>query len=231
MSVAARVRCCIGRAKRGTPSGWLDSTRGMLDIARTRSDIEWILGDLTTVAWEREFDLAVMTGHAFQELVEDDQIRASLAAIHSALADDGVFAFETRNALAREWEQWTPEHGIDFVGADGAAVRFETEVETPVLGDVVRFTSTYTSAGWNQPERSTGALRFLDAGALSSFLSDAGFVIGELYWRLGQEPVREREPGDHHHRAPQLKHRAAWSAFALVLAPLGAVLTLQACDI
>ena len=172
----------------------LDPGQGMLEVARTRSDIEWIPGDLTTVAWEREFDLAVMTGHAFQELAEDDQIRASLAAIHSALADDGVFAFETRNALAREWEQWTPEHGMDFVGADGAAVRFETEVDTPVSGGVVRFTNTYKSAGWKQPERSRGALRFLDADALSSFLSDAGFVIGERYGDWDKSPFVNASP-------------------------------------
>ena len=43
----------------------LDPGRGMLDVARKRPDIDWILGDLTTVAWDQEFHLAVMTGHAF----------------------------------------------------------------------------------------------------------------------------------------------------------------------
>ena len=32
----------------------LDPGRGMLDVARTRSDVEWILGDLTSVAWDGE---------------------------------------------------------------------------------------------------------------------------------------------------------------------------------
>ena len=50
----------------------LDAGRGMLELAQTRSDIEWILGDLSAVSWDREFDLAVMTGHAFQQLVDDD---------------------------------------------------------------------------------------------------------------------------------------------------------------
>jgi hypothetical protein len=49
-----------------------------------------------SVAWEREFDLVVMTGHAFQVLVEDDQLRASLAAIGSALSEEGRLVFETR---------------------------------------------------------------------------------------------------------------------------------------
>ena len=81
----------------------LDPAAGMLDIARTRADIEWVHGDLGSVAWDREFDLAVMTGHAFQVLVEDEQIRASLASVYSALTPGGLFAFETRNPAARAW--------------------------------------------------------------------------------------------------------------------------------
>ena len=57
------------------------------------ADIEWILGDLAgdlaSVSFDREFDLVVMTGHAFQVLVEDRDLRAALAAIRSALTDDG----------------------------------------------------------------------------------------------------------------------------------------------
>src|ERR1700730_12626952 len=58
----------------------LDPARGMLEQARKRSDIEWVLGDLAWVSWERNFDLVIMTGHAFQVFIEDDEIRASLAA-------------------------------------------------------------------------------------------------------------------------------------------------------
>ena len=167
----------------------LDPSSGMLAVARSRSDVEWIPGDLTSVAWDREFDLAVMTGHAFQQLVADDEIRVSLAATHAALADGGVFAFETRNPLAREWERWTPEHGVEFVAADGAIVRYEAEVETPVAGDVVRFTNTYSSAGWARPEPSRSTLRFLDPDALSAFLADAGFVIDEQFGDWDRSPV------------------------------------------
>src|SRR5437660_12009473 len=56
----------------------LDPAGGMLDQARRRSDIEWILGDLASVAWDQEFDLVVMTGHAFQVFLEDSELRASL---------------------------------------------------------------------------------------------------------------------------------------------------------
>ncbi|MFI1396091.1 hypothetical protein [Streptomyces sp. NPDC020681] len=39
-----------------------------------------------------------MTGHAFQVLVEDDELRTALAAVRSALTGEGRFAFETAAA-------------------------------------------------------------------------------------------------------------------------------------
>jgi len=59
----------------------LDPAEGMLAQARRRDDVEWVLGDLSTVSWEDEFDFAVMTGHAFQVLLTDDELRTAFAAI------------------------------------------------------------------------------------------------------------------------------------------------------
>ena len=70
----------------------LDPAPGMLAQARKRADIEWVPGDLASVDWKDEFDLIVMTGHAFQVLVGDDELRAGLTAIRSALTENGRFA-------------------------------------------------------------------------------------------------------------------------------------------
>ena len=172
----------------------LDPARGMLQVARKRSDVEWILGDLATVRWHREFDLAVMTGHAFQVLVSDGEIRAALAAIRTALTPGGAFAFETRNPLVREWERWTPENGVEFSDRDGTVVRFETEVETPVVGDVVRFTNSYRRGNWERAERSRSTLGFLAADALASFLAAAGFVIEAQYGGWDRSPLIASSP-------------------------------------
>ena len=85
----------------------IDPAEGMLDLARRRTDIEWFLGTALEVNLEGGFDLAVMTGHAFQVWLTDDEIRNSLSAIRDALTGDGRFAFETRNPAARAWEGWT----------------------------------------------------------------------------------------------------------------------------
>ncbi len=59
----------------------LDPAAAMLDVARARGDIEWVLGDLSGARWDQEFDLVVMTGHAFQVLTTDEQLREALAAV------------------------------------------------------------------------------------------------------------------------------------------------------
>ncbi|MFE2499373.1 class I SAM-dependent DNA methyltransferase [Streptomyces scopuliridis] len=192
----------------------LDPAEAMLDRARVRPDIEWISGDLASagalvaapvtasampsatpsVGRDRRFDLVVMTGHAFQVLVEDDELRASLAAVRSVLADDGRFVFETRNPPARAWESWTPDHAVEVTTADGAVVRVAHQVETPVDGDVVSFTTTFTSPDWERAEVSRSSLRFLDRDALSSFLSGAGLVAERQYGDWARGPLTGISP-------------------------------------
>ena len=171
----------------------LDPAAAMLGEARKRQDVERILGDLDSVAWCDEFDLVVMTGHAFQAFVEDDQLRASLAAIRSALTGEGRFVFETRNPLARESESWTPDHAVEVVHQI-RAVRMAHQVETPTNGDHVSFTITFTSPSWDQPQVSRSTLRFLSADSLCSFLSDAGLKIQEQFGDWDRSVLRETSP-------------------------------------
>jgi SAM-dependent methyltransferase len=197
LDVGCGTGALLHRARRAGHRGrlcGLDPAVAMLEQARKRSDIEWILGDLQSVDWDREFDLVVMTGHAFQVFVEDEDLRSSLAAIRSALKDGGRFAFETRNPLVREWERWTPDHPVVVTSPTGATVRMERSVETPVEGDIVRFTLTYTSAGWERPKVSWSTLRFLDAGALAVFLSRAGLAVEEQLGDWDGGPLTDNSP-------------------------------------
>jgi SAM-dependent methyltransferase len=172
----------------------LDPAVGMLEQARKRPDVEWILGDLSSTTWDGEFDLVVMSGHAFQVLVDDAALRASLAAIRTALVDGGHFAFETRNPAARAWETWTPARGTEVVDAAGAVVRMEHRVDEPFDGDVVRFTTTYSSRSWEEPKLSRSTLRFLDAPTLSGFLAAAGLEIEVQLGDWNGQPLRDTSP-------------------------------------
>ena len=172
----------------------LDPAAGMLAQARRRTDIEWVLGDLSSSRWDRAFDLVVMTGHAFQELVTDDEIRVAFEAIRSALDGGGRFAFETRNPPDRAWERWPEEYSGEAADAHGAVVRCEYRVEEPVERGVVRFVNTFTSPGWNRPEVSRGALRFLDADELAGFLAGAGLAVEEQFGNWDGSPLADANP-------------------------------------
>ena len=171
----------------------LDPADAMLDQARKRPDVEWVLGDLSSVDWRREFDLVVMTGHAFQVLVEDKQLRESLASIRRALTPDGRFVFETRNPLARGWEDWTPANAVE-IEYGGSVVRMAHHVEEPVAGEVVSFTATFTSPDWDEAQVSRSTLRFLDAISLSMFLDGAGLAIVEQFGDWGRQQLTDTSP-------------------------------------
>ncbi len=171
----------------------LDPDPAMLGMARRRSDIEWVEGTAASMAFDGEFDLAIMTGHAFQVLVGDDEVRASLTAIRQALVDGGRFAFETRNPLARAWESWNPGNAMDVVDPSGRPVRIWHEVES-VVGDVVTFTETTSDPDGAALRVDRASLRFLDVDTLAGFLADAGFEIEAQYGGWFRESLDPASP-------------------------------------
>jgi len=162
----------------------LDPDPAMLDQARARFDIEWVLADAASAAWDREFDLAILASHAFQELVGDDDLRGSLQAIRAALRDGGRFAFETRHPRARAWEGWNTS--VEARNPEGEVVRVTYELQD-VTGDVVLFTEALSGKWWGRAQVNHGTLRFLGPETLATFLHDAGFVIDQQFgdWRRG----------------------------------------------
>lgn len=171
----------------------LDPAEAMLQVGRRRTDVEWLLSDLSTFEWDREFDLIVMTGHAFQVFLDDEELRSSLAAVHTALTDGGRFVFETRNPLAREWDNWTPDNVVE-INHSGTVIRM-THLEKPEIdGEFLTFTLVYSSPDWDQSEGSQSTLRFLDPGSLSSFLSDAGLAIEAQYGDWDRSRLTQASP-------------------------------------
>jgi SAM-dependent methyltransferase len=173
----------LHRARRAGHAGRLcgvDPDAAALARARSREDVEWLPGTAATLAFDREFAHALMASNAFQCLVTDDDLRASLAAIRSALEDGGTFAFETRNPLTREWERWNPDNPHDVVDHNGRELRVTHQVEDQV-GDVVTLTETTATRNGDPLRVDRASLRFLSAEALDGYLADAGFAVVERY--------------------------------------------------
>lgn len=159
----------------------LDPAQAMLERARVRSDVEWVHGDLTAAVWEGVFDLAVMTGHAFQELLTDQEIITALAAVRRALAPGGMFAFETRNPAARAWESWNRGNALHTRDSDGEPLTQTHEAQPPTPEGLVSLTTTFTGPSLAVPRRYQGSLRFTTAQDLDAMLERAGLAVAERF--------------------------------------------------
>lgn len=90
----------------------VDRARPMLEIARWRDGgdrVRWIEADARTVRLDDRFDLVVLTGHAFQVFLTAADRAAVLRTIVRHLAPGGRFVFDSRNPVAEEWREWTPD--------------------------------------------------------------------------------------------------------------------------
>ena len=170
----------------------LDPAAAMLNHARTRSDVEWILGDLDAVSFRHEFELIIMTGHVFQVFLTDDEIAAALTAVRAALADGGRFAFETLNPRLRPWEKWTNQ--AEVVAADGAVVSAANTRPRLVDRGLVEVVGRFSSPSWERDVLCPSRFRFVEVEELDRFLSDAGLAVVERYGRWNRRPFSAQLP-------------------------------------
>lgn len=166
----------------------LDPDRFSLARARRRDDVEWHEATAADAPWQAEFEFATMTGHAFQCLITDEEVRASLAGVHRALRDRGQFAFDTRHPQVRGWEAWNPSEPTCFTDSRGRALRIWHNVES-VADDVVTLTETTAEADGRVLRVDRGQLRFMDVAVLGDFLAEAGFQIAAQYGTWDRRPI------------------------------------------
>ena len=157
----------------------IDPAPAMLARARAWSDVEWVLGDLDGTTFGTDFDLVVMSGNAFQALVDDCALRATLAGIAAALVPTGRFVFESRNPGAREWETWAT-NPVEVLDAEGRMARMERRVEA-VRDGLVTFALTFTRSDWPASRQSFSTIRFHDARELTALLAAAGLEVIEQF--------------------------------------------------
>lgn len=177
----------------------LDPAEAMLAVARESADVEWVqgaVGGADAPAWSAEFDLVVMTGHAFQVLLSDAEAQAALATAAAALKPGGRFAFETRNPAARAWEKWPAEYSGDVMDANGVLIHRDCVVDGADLDadGRISFTHTFDSPAWSEAETSRSTLRFPAGDAVSAQLAAAGFTIEEQFGDWDRSPVGPAGP-------------------------------------
>jgi SAM-dependent methyltransferase len=155
-----------------------DPAAAMLDVARNRpggEKVRWVEADAAGLSVGTRYDLIIMTGHAFQVLLEDREVRAALANFRRHLAAGGRLAFETRNPAVREWDTWIPEETREQVEVPGfgrVEVHYDIASEE---GQLVTFETHFRFAA-DDIVVAPHTLRFMGQAELAAFLAEAGFT-------------------------------------------------------
>lgn len=184
----------------GLDATGLDLTPQMLERARVLSDeagldVEWVHDDARTFQLNRKFQLIIMTGHAFQHLLTDDDMRAFFGRASAHLLDDGCLAFETRNFAAKTfggseeptlWKSIQDGQGrwVDLL--IGSIYDPETGVELLIGERVLRETG--------ERQRETSSLRYLSVEHLNRLLGEHGFDVIHQYGNWEKGPLGEDQP-------------------------------------
>jgi len=158
----------------------VDPAGAMLAVARRRPGgerIAWVEADARSVRLGRRFDLVVLTGHAFQVFLSDDDQRAVLATIASHLSPGGHFIFDSRNPLIERWREWTPEKSRRLIEDPVlGAVEAWNDVAHDGETGIVTYETHYRRRADGQHWSATSRIRFTSREALARRLEDAGLA-------------------------------------------------------
>ncbi len=175
--------CCEYAAKGHFVTG-VDPARAMLEVARKKphaDKVEWVEAASQTYKSAKKYDLIIMTGHAFQVLLGDNDIAATFATMRDHLNPNGMIAFESRNPAIDWATRWNTD---DVLKSGGKKIGLSRRV-LEVKSGWVKFETNYKLP--SQTLTSTSLLRFLTADEITTRLAKAGLVVEQMLgdWDLG----------------------------------------------
>jgi 2-polyprenyl-3-methyl-5-hydroxy-6-metoxy-1,4-benzoquinol methylase len=158
----------------------VDPSKAMLRIARTRpggDKVNWIQSDGQSLRLQQRFNFIYMTGHAFQQLLTDDDAVGLLRVAAEHLNSDGRFVFETRNPAAQAWLSWTPEHSSRTLQLPqhGLVRLFHDAQAEPTTG-IVTIREHYHLLDSGVQRVGRNRIRFLSQEHVARLLTNAGLV-------------------------------------------------------
>ncbi|CUH77773.1 Glycine/sarcosine N-methyltransferase [Tritonibacter multivorans] len=164
-------------------------------MAKDRADaVRWITGQATDAAERGWCDAAIMTGHAFQCLLSDEEVDDLFISVKTILKENGVFWFETRNPAAKPWLRWTPKQASPAVTfAEGQTVQVFHEVSA-VDGEYVTFDESYVFGDGRAAGRSRSTLKFPTFDAVQAAARRNGFTVSAAFGDWNGGAVSSKSP-------------------------------------
>ncbi|MEL6691712.1 MAG: class I SAM-dependent methyltransferase [Pseudomonadota bacterium] len=186
---------CLGYAAKGHRVAGVDPAAAMLAVARRAplsAQVTWVENTSEGFRADQMFNLIIMTGHAFQVLLTDKQVEATLSTMAQHLKPGGLVAFETRNP-SLDWDAiWGRSYEMETPQGRVRAVRRMTDRSS--APEFLSFAWDYHFSDGVITSDST--LRFLSADAVTEFVDRAGLRVETILgdWQSGAfDPDLSRE--------------------------------------
>jgi 2-polyprenyl-3-methyl-5-hydroxy-6-metoxy-1,4-benzoquinol methylase len=168
---------CNAYAELGHDVTGVDPAPAMLAIARRKpfgAKIEWVEATAQTFRSDKRFDLMIMTGHVFQILLEDEDVRAAFETMRMHLKPGGKAVFESRNRAI----DWAAEWGGEVVLEARAGRIVETHNVHEMLNDRLKFDSVFRFP--DKTLTSKSELRFMSLMEIEAHLKAAELRVENL---------------------------------------------------
>jgi cyclopropane fatty-acyl-phospholipid synthase-like methyltransferase len=176
---------CDAYAAIGHEVTGVDPATAMLEIARQKphgGEVDWVLSTAQDFRSPKRFDLVIMTGHAFQVLLEDKNIAATFDMVRAHLDPSGRFVFESRNPAIDWFAMWNSSRETKNRG------RLVTYTLRSLHrdGNRLTFEQRYDFAGQSLISRSE--LLFLSRKEIEDRLGATGLRVESVFGDWNGEP-------------------------------------------
>lgn len=158
-----------------------DPAGAMLGIARAREGgdmVEWVEASAETLKLDQRFDLIMLTGHAFQVFLSDDQQCAVLATIAEHLAPMGRFVFDTRNPAFPARKERTREETLHQFEheAHGTVEKWNVSTYDEASG-ILTFSNGYAILKTGKTHEAQEQIRYTPRQDIAARIAEAGLTV------------------------------------------------------
>ncbi len=168
----------IASLSKGRAVTGVDPAAAMLDVARQRpggEQVHWVQADARSVRLGTQFDLVLLTGHAFQVFLDTGDQKAVLSTIAAHLKPTGRFIFDTRNPQSPGSKENSREDSFKqhMHPAKGA---IESWNSSTYDGErmILTYKNSYRVVATDQTYEASAKIRYTPIDVLALLLGDAG---------------------------------------------------------
>ncbi len=162
----------------------VDPATAMLDIGRARpggNKVEWIEGDARTVRLGRRYDLVVLTGHAFQVFLTEEDQRAAFSTIAAHLSPTGRFVFDTRNPGFRGERDVRHSSVRRLEHAELGVIEASDESYYDETSSILSYENGYRVVSTGERFAGRSKILYTPRDKLAAMIGDAGLAVEAWY--------------------------------------------------